>query len=51
MMYLELALYLNSLSAELKIILLQVSLLIFEIAYFFWLRNFFNVEEKRLINY
>ena len=48
MLYLDLAIYLHSLPAETKIIILQLSFLAFEIAYFFWLRKYFNEEEKRI---
>ena len=48
MMYLDLAIYFNSLPAETKIIILQIFCLILEVLYFFWLRKFFKEEEKRL---
>ena len=47
MLYLDLAMYIHSLSAETKIIIFQLSFLTFEIAYFFWLRKYFNEEEKK----
>ena len=49
MLYLDLAIYLHSLSAETKIIIFQLSFLTFEILYFFWLRKYFNEEEKRIV--
>ena len=51
MLYLDLAIYLHSLPAETKIIILQLSFLAFEIVYFFWLRKYFNEEEKRIREY
>lgn len=51
MLYLDLAIYLHSLSAETKIIIFQLSFLTFEILYFFWLRKYFNEEEKRIREY
>lgn len=51
MLYLDLAIYLHSLSTETKIIIFQLSFLAFEIFYFFWLRKFFNEEEKRIREY
>lgn len=48
MLYLDVAIYFNSLPAETKIIILQIFCLILEVAYFFWLRKIFNEEEKRL---
>ena len=51
MLYLDLAMYIHSLSAETKIIIFQLSFLTFEIAYFFWLRKYFNEEEKRIREY
>lgn len=48
MMYLDLAIYFNSLPAETKIIVLQIICLTLEAVYFFWLRKFFNEEENRL---
>lgn len=51
MLYLDLAIYLHSLSAETKIIIFQLSFLTFEILYFFWLRKFFNEQEKRIREY
>lgn len=51
MLYLDLVMYIHSLSAETKIIIFQLSFLTFEIAYFFWLRKYFNEEEKRIREY
>ena len=51
MLYLDLAMYLHSLSAETKIIIFQLSFLTFEILYFFWLRKYFNEQEKRIREY
>lgn len=51
MLYLDLLMYIHSLSAETKIIIFQLSFLTFEIAYFFWLRKYFNEEEKRIREY
>lgn len=48
MMYLDLAIYFNSLPAETKIIILQIFCLTLEVVYFFWLRKFFKEEENRL---
>ena len=48
MMFSDVAIYFNYLPAEIKIISLQLSCLVFEIVYFFWLRNYFNEEEKKL---
>lgn len=50
MLYLDLVMYIHSLSAETKIIIFQLSFLTFEIAYFFWLRKYFNEEEKKSEN-
>ena len=36
---------------ETKIIIFQLSFLTFEILYFFWLRKYFNEEEKRIREY
>ena len=47
MLYLDLVMYLHSLSAETKIIIFQLSFLTFEILYFFWLRKYFDEQEKR----
>lgn len=51
MLYLDLVMYLHSLSAETKIIIFQLSFLTFEIVCFFWLRKYFNEEEKRIREY
>ena len=51
MLYLDLVMYIHSLSAETKIIIFQLSFITFEIAYFFWLRKYFNEEEKRIREY
>ena len=48
MLYLNLAMYLHSLSAETKIIIVQLSFLALEIVYFFWLRKYFKEEEQRI---
>lgn len=48
MLYLDLVMYIHSLSAETKIIILQIYCLTLEVVYFFWLRKFFKEEEKRL---
>lgn len=48
MLYLNLAMYLHSLSAETKIIIMQLSFLALEIVYFFWLRKYFKEEEQRI---
>lgn len=49
MMYLDLAMYLHSLSVETKIIIMQLSFLTLEIVYFFWLRKYFKEEEEQRI--
>lgn len=51
MMYLDLAIYFNSLPAETKIIILQITNIFLEIVYFFWLRKYFNEKEKRIREY
>lgn len=48
MLYLDVAIYFNSLPAETKIIILQIFCFTLELLYFFWLRKFFNEEERRL---
>ena len=48
MMFLDVAIYFNSLPAETRIIILQLFCLAFEIVYFFWLRKYFNEEEIKL---
>ncbi len=48
MMYLDVAIYFNSLAAETKIIILQIICLILEVVYYFWLRKFFKEEENRI---
>ena len=51
-MYLDIALQIaikfNELPTETKIVILQLSVVVFEIAYFFWLRKYFKEEEKRI---
>ena len=48
MMFSDVAIYFDSLPAETKIIILQIFCLTLELLYFFWLRNFFNEEERKL---
>lgn len=45
MLYLDLAMYLQSLSVETKIIVIQISLLFFELLYFLYLRKYFKGTE------
>ena len=47
-MFLDVAIYFNSLPAETKIIVMQMLVLIIDVLYFFWLRNFFYEEERKL---
>ena len=48
MLYLDLIVYLQTLSTETKIIIMQISLLIAELLYFLYLRKFFKEEEARI---
>lgn len=48
MMFLDVAIYFNTLPAETKIIILQLFCLTFEIVYFFWQRKYFDEEERKL---
>lgn len=50
MMYLDLAIYFNSLPAETKIMILQITNVFLEILYFFWLRKYFKEEELKIKN-
>lgn len=48
MMFSDVAIYFNSLPAETKILVMQMLVLTIDVLYFFWLRNFFNEEERKL---
>ena len=45
MLYLDLAIYLQSLSTETKIVIMQICLLFFELLYFLYLRKYFKESE------
>ena len=50
-MYSDFIFYIFSLPTETKIIFLQTFILVTEIFYFFWLRKYFNEQEKRIKEY